>query len=272
MSTEKVPYSPNQNQGSSQPENSLVIPVFNEEDNLELLTEEIVQVVELLGKSFEIIFVDDGSTDRSFTILRELARKYSFIRVIRFRHNCGQTAAFDAGFRASRGKVVVTMDADLQNDPHDIPRLLDKINEYDLVCGWRHKRNDSWIKRISSRIANWVRNKLSDEQIVDVGCSLKAFRREALKCLKLYTGMHRFFPTLVKMEGFKVIEVKVNHRPRKYGETKYAISNRIVRSFIDLLAVRWMKKRQLRYEVEEVINGSMDLERDRASGPGALLQ
>jgi len=272
MSTEKVTYSPKQNQGSSQPENSLVIPVFNEEGNLELLTEEIIQVFKPLGKSFEIIFVDDGSTDRSFAILRELAKKHSFIRVIRFRNNCGQTAAFDAGFKASRGEVVITMDADLQNDPHDIPRLLDKIKEYDLVCGWRHERNDPWIRRVSSRIANRVRNKLSDEQIVDVGCSLKAFRREALKCLKLYTGMHRFFPTLVKMEGFKVVEVKVNHRPRKYGEPKYAICNRIIRSFIDLLAVRWMKKRQLRYEVEEVLNGNMDLESDRASGPGALLQ
>jgi len=272
MSTEKVTYTPNQIQRSSQPEISLVIPVFNEEDNLKPLTEEILEVLNPLGKGFEVIFVDDGSTDGSLAILRELARKYSFIRVLRFRYNCGQTAAFDAGFKASRGEVVVTMDADLQNDPHDIPLLLDRLNEYDLVCGWRYERNDRWIRRISSRIANWVRNKLSDEQIVDVGCSLKAFRRESLKSLKLYRGMHRFFPTLIKMEGFKVIEVKVHHRPRRYGETKYAIGNRILRSFIDLLAVRWMKKRQLNYEIEEVINGSMDVERNRSSGPGALLR
>ena len=142
------------------------------------------------------------------------------------------------------------MDADLQNDPRDIPKLLDKIGEYDAVCGWRIKRNDPLMRRLSSRVANFVRNRLSDEDIADVGCSLKAFRSEYINKLNLYNGMHRFLPTLIKMEGGKVIEVKVNHRPRKYGASKYNIRNRMMRSFIDLLAVRWMKKRRLRYEIE----------------------
>ena len=148
---------------------------------------------------------------------------------------------------------VVTMDADLQNDPYDIPRLLKKIGEFDVVCGWRYKRRDPWIKIISSQIANFVRNKLSQEEIVDTGCSLKAFRSKCLQNLKLFNGMHRFLPTLAKMEGFMVTQVKVNHRPRRFGTTKYNISNRMVRAFTDLLAVRWMKRRHLDYEIEETI-------------------
>ena len=154
-------------------------------------------------------------------------------------------------FKSARGKVIVTMDADLQNSPEDIPLLLEKIKEYDVVCGWRHKRNDPWIKRISSRIANSVRNKLSEETITDTGCSLKAFRRECFENVKLYKGMHRFFPTLMKMEGFKVTEVKVRHYPRIHGYSKYNIRNRLMSSFLDLLAIRWMKKRHISYEIVE---------------------
>lgn len=148
---------------------------------------------------------------------------------------------------------MITMDADLQNDPHDIPLLLEKIGEFDAVCGWRYRRRDPWIKIISSKIANFVRNKLSQEDIIDTGCSLKAYRRECLTRLKLFNGMHRFLPSLLKMEGFKVTQVKVSHRPRRFGRTKYNIRNRIMRGFIDLLAVRWMKRRHLDYEIEEVI-------------------
>ncbi len=147
------------------------------------------------------------------------------------------------------------MDADLQNDPHDIPLLLDKITSYDVVCGWRANRQDSLVRKISSRIANKIRNWLSDEQIKDVGCSLKAFRRECLQNFYYFKGMHRFFPTLIKMEGCSVTEVKVNHRPRRFGEAKYGIGNRAFRGLIDLLAVRWMKKRHLNYEVKEIVNG-----------------
>ena len=218
---------------------------------MQLLAKELVEVLQSLNKPWEIIFIDDGSTDRSLDVLWKLKGIFPNIRIITFNKNCGQTAAFDAGFKAVRGQIIITMDADLQNDPHDIPTLLDKIENYDAVCGWRYKRNDPVIKRFSSSIANFVRNKLSEETIADVGCSLKAFRSEQIKKLRLYNGMHRFFPTLIKMEGGKVIEVKVNHRPRKYGYSKYNIRNRMMRSFIDLLAVRWMKKRRLTYQLRE---------------------
>jgi glycosyltransferase involved in cell wall biosynthesis len=230
---------------------SVVIPVFNEEDNLKPLADELMAVLTALNKAFEVLFIDDGSTDSSLHVLRDLQKNYSSIRIIKFKKNCGQTSAFDAGIRAAQGEVIITMDADLQNDPGDIPKLLEKIGDYDAVCGWREKRNDNLIRRISSLIANGIRNKLSGETIRDVGCSLKAFRSVYAKKMKLFTGMHRFFPTLIKMEGGTVTEVPVNHRPRKFGTPKYNIRNRIVRSFIDLLAVCWMKKRTLTYEIEE---------------------
>jgi len=240
-------------QNTSKYDVSIVIPLYNEEANLKPLSRELREVLDGLGRPYEIIFVDDGSVDHSFAILKEAASNDPQIRVIRFKKNTGQTAAFDAGFRAARGDIVVTMDADLQNDPHDIPRLLEKIGEFDVVCGWRYKRRDPWIKIVSSKIANFVRNILSQEEIVDTGCSLKAFRKECLQNIKLFNGMHRFLPTLTKMEGFTVTQVKVNHRPRRFGTTKYNIRNRMVRAFADLLAVRWMKKRHLDYEIRETI-------------------
>jgi dolichol-phosphate mannosyltransferase len=232
---------------------SIVIPVYNEQDNIKPLVSELHEILKEIKKSYEIVFVDDGSRDRSFQILKEAASHDPRIRLIRFRKNAGQTAAFDAGFRAAQGNIVVTMDADLQNDPHDILRLLGKIGRFDVVCGWRHKRRDPWIKIVSSKIANSVRNKLSQEEIIDTGCSLKAFRSECLQNVKLFNGMHRFLPTLAKMEGFTVTQVKVSHRPRRFGRTKYNIRNRMVRAFADLLAVRWMKKRHLDYEIKETI-------------------
>jgi dolichol-phosphate mannosyltransferase len=230
---------------------SVVVPVCNEQDNLEPLTLELGEVLAEINRPYEIIFIDDGSTDASPQKLDALRQQYQCIRIIRFKKNSGQTSAFDAGFRAALGDVVITMDADLQNDPHDIPAMLPFIGQYDLVCGWRHKRNDNVVRRVSSRIANSIRNKLSGENIQDTGCSLKVFRREYAQRLKLFTGMHRFFPTLVKFEGGRVAEVKVNHRPRKFGTPKYGIGNRIMRSFLDLLAVCWMKQRYLRYIIEE---------------------
>lgn len=234
---------------------SIVIPVYNEEENLPFLIDELTDVLAELGKVAEVIFVDDGSQDRSFTILKDAAARDRRIRVIRFKRNAGQTAAFAAGFKAASGDVIVTMDADLQNDPHDIPRLLKEVERFDVVCGWRHKRKDPWLKIIASKIANFVRNWLSREEIIDTGCSLKAFRRECLESMKLFNGMHRFLPTLAKMDGFTVTQVKVNHRPRRFGMTKYNIRNRMVRAFADLLAVRWMQKRRLVYEIEETIGG-----------------
>ncbi|HIF02536.1 MAG TPA: glycosyltransferase [Nitrospinaceae bacterium] len=230
---------------------SIVIPVYNERENLILLDKKITKSIKPLNKKYEVILVDDGSVDGSVDLIRKLKNENPCLRLIRFDRNYGQTAAFSAGFSKARGNIIVTMDADLQNDPADIPLLLEKINEYDVVCGWRYKRNDPWVKKLSSRIANAVRNTLSEESIADTGCSLKAFRRKCFQNIKLYNGMHRFFPTLMKMEGFSVTQVKVGHYPRVHGYSKYNISNRLFASFKDLLAIRWMKKRQIKYDIIE---------------------
>ena len=230
---------------------SLVIPVYNERDNLEPLVGEIVGSLAGTGWHYEVLLVDDGSSDGSDAVLARLRERHPVLRVVRFAKNAGQTAAIDAGFRRARGATVVTLDADLQNDPADIPRLVRELDGWDAVVGVRATRRDSLVRRVSSRIANYVRNRLSDETITDTGCSLKAYRREALATLKLYRGMHRFLPTLLKMEGRRVREFPVGHRPRVHGTSKYGISNRLVPSFVDLLAVRWMKKRVLRYEVKD---------------------
>jgi glycosyltransferase involved in cell wall biosynthesis len=230
---------------------SLVIPVYNERDNLAPLVGEIAASLRGAGYRYEVLMVDDGSTDGSAEALAALGREHPELRIVRLARNAGQTAAMDAGFRRARGGVVVTLDADMQNDPADIPRLVRELEGWDAVVGVRQVRRDGLVRRVSSRVANYVRNRLSDETIADTGCSLKAYRREAVARLKLYRGMHRFLPTLLKMEGFRVREIPVGHRPRAHGESKYGISNRLVPSFMDLLAVRWMKKRMLRYEVKD---------------------
>ncbi|HHT9114296.1 MAG TPA: glycosyltransferase family 2 protein [Candidatus Wunengus sp. YC65] len=230
------------------PDISIIIPLYNEVDNIELLGYSIINAMQ--GRNYEVVFVDDGSTDGSTQKLKEWCAQHTNFRTIHFKKNAGQTAAMDAGFRHAAGEYVVSMDADMQNDPADIPKLIEKLNTFDMVCGWRQKRNDPWIKRISSKVANYIRNKLSKEDIRDTGCSLKAYRRNCLDHIKLYNGMHRFLPTLFKMEGFTVTEIVVNHYPRKFGKSKYGISNRAFRAFVDLLVVRWMKKRKLNYEVE----------------------
>lgn len=230
------------------PDISIVIPVYNEVDNIESLGQSIVSAMQ--GQNYEVILVNDGSTDGSTEKLNIWCAKHPNFRTIHFKKNAGQTAAMDAGFKHAGGKYVVSMDADMQNDPADIPKLLEGLNTYDMVCGWRQKRNDPWIKRISSKVANFIRNKLSQEDIKDTGCSLKAYRRECFNHIKLYNGMHRFLPTLFKIEGYTVTETIVNHYPRRFGKSKYGISNRAFRAFIDLLVVRWMKKRKLAYEID----------------------
>lgn len=232
---------------------SVVVPVYNEEENLPVLIPQIAEVLGPLGRTYEMIFVDDGSQDHSRRLLKEMALQYPQIRILGFKKNCGETAAGAAGIKEARGGIVVTIDADLQNDPRDIPRMLDYLKEYDMVTGWRQKREDSWVKRITSRIANRIRNSLSGEEIQDSGCTFRAYKRECLQDIKLYKGMHRFIPTLVKMEGYRVIEIPIAHHPRKFGVSKYTTWNRMWRAFVDLLAVKWMKSRHIHYEIEERI-------------------
>ncbi len=234
------------------PNISIVIPVYNEEENLGPLLEGIMSVMELLSKSYEIIFIDDASTDKSLEVLKKLAAKLPHLRIIKFEKNSGQSAAFDAGFKLAQGEAVITLDADLQYDPQDILKLLEKLNDYDVVCGWRKTRHDPWLKLVSTKIANAVRNKLSGENIKDIGCSLKAFKRCFLTNLKMYKGMHRFLPTLLKMQGARVCEIEVKHFPRKFGRSKYNIRNRLFWTFFDLLFVIWMKKRDLDYKMEVI--------------------
>jgi dolichol-phosphate mannosyltransferase len=232
---------------------SVVVPVYNEEENLPVLIPKLIEVLDGIGKFYEMIFVDDGSTDRSRQFLKEKASQHPQIHVLGFRKNCGETAAGAAGLKEARGEMVVTIDADLQNDPMDIPRMLEYLKDYDMVTGWREKREDSWVKRITSKIANAVRNRLSGETIRDSGCTFRAYKRKCLKNLKLFKGGHRFMPTLVKMEGFRVIEISIAHHPREFGVSKYTTWNRMGRAFIDLLAVKWMRSRHIRYEIAEKI-------------------
>lgn len=236
------------------PEISLVIPVFNEEESLPILAAEIREALAPLGRPYEVIYVDDGSTDRSPEVLRQLAREDRTVRIVRQGKNAGQSAALDAGFRFARGEVVVTLDADLQNDPADIPRLLAELDGCDVVSGVRTRRQDDWVRRVSSKVANGVRNRLTNESITDVGCTLKAFRTEYLRRIPMFTGMHRFLPTLLRMEGARVIEVPVHHRPRLHGQPKYGIGNRIWKTLTDLFAVRWMQKRWIDRRLSEEID------------------
>ena len=230
-------------------EYSVTVPVYNEQDNLGELADNIKQAMSKLDKPWEAILVDDGSHDDSRRIIKEICEQDPHFRYLFFDHNHGQTAAFDAGFKSARGRLIITMDADLQVDANDIPKLLEKIDEYDAVVGYRAKRQDTVVKKLSSKIANNIRNKLSGESIRDTGCPLKIMKRECLSNVKLFKGMHRFFPTLIKMEGYTVTEVPVNHFPRVHGVSKYNISNRALRALLDLFAVRWMKKRYLGYKI-----------------------
>ncbi len=232
---------------------SVVVPVYNEEGNLPVLIPKLKKVLEGLGCSWEMIFVDDGSFDGSPKILRDMASRTPSLRVLRLRENRGLSTALVAGMKEARGEKIVTLDSDLQNDPADIPRLLEYLDRYDMATGWRHKREDSWLKKISSAIGNGVRNGLTGETIRDSACTLRAFKRECVHGIPLFNGMHRFLSTLVKMEGYRIIEVPVSHHPRKFGKSKYNIRNRMIRSFVDLLAVRWMRRRAIRYEIEERI-------------------
>lgn len=236
---------------------SFVIPCYNEEGNLRPLVAALRDAVEPLRVPYEIVITDDGSKDRSWEILKELAAADPRIRAQRLACNCGESAASWAGMKAARGQYLVTLDADLQNDPQELPKFLEGLKHCDCVCGTRVKtrgRGDNFVRIASSRVANWVRNKLSGEQISDAGCTFRAFKRECIQNVKFFKGMHRFLPTLFKLEGFTVMEIEISNHPRFAGRSNYGIWNRLFASFDDLLAVRWMKKRMLRYQVAERVN------------------
>jgi len=228
-----------------------VVPAYNERENLAPLLNEITSA--LAGRSYEVIIVDDGSTDGTLEALKAMRAQFPQLRILAFERNAGQTAAFAAGFRAARAPVVITLDADMQNDPADIPRLVETLRESGAtaVAGFRATRRDTPWRRLQSRIANAVRNRLNGEVIRDTGCSLKAFRTDAVRALPLFAGMHRFLPTLIKMQGGTVTEIPVGHRPRRHGVTKYGMWNRVLRSLVDAFAVRWMQRRSLHYRVRE---------------------
>jgi glycosyltransferase involved in cell wall biosynthesis len=235
------------------PEISIVVPAYNEEESLPVLVDEIHAA--LADRAFELIVVDDGSTDRTLALATDLARRSPSVRVVRLTRNSGQSAALAAGWRAARGTVVVTLDADLQNDPAEIPRLLAKLEEgWDVVSGVRQNRQDTWVRLASSRIANRVRNWATHDQVTDVGCTLRAARREFLTDLPMFNGMHRFLPTLLKMQGARTTEIPVHHRARRFGVAKYGIGNRLFRAVADLLAVRWMQKRWIDFRRAEELD------------------
>lgn len=219
---------------------SIVIPVYNEKNNISELYNSLNSVLQGLKKEYEIIFVDDGSSDGTTEELKKLCLKDRKVKCIVFRRNFGQTAALSAGINKVAGEVIITMDADLQNDPADIPKLLKKLDEgYDVVSGWRKKRKDPLIgKKLPSLFSNWLAGKLTGMRIHDFGCSLKAYKKEAIKGVRLYGEMHRYIPALLFNKGFKVAEVEVNHRPRIHGKTKYGIK-RLVKGLLDLIYIKF---------------------------------
>ncbi len=226
---------------------SVVIPLFNEEDNVRPLYEAIDKVLRPMGNHYEIIFIDDGSTDETFPRLRAIAESDPAVKVIKFRTNCGQSAATDAGFELARGKIIIVMDGDLQNDPKDIPKLLDKMAEgYDLVSGWRKNRKDKLLlRKVPSKIANRIICSVTKVDLHDTGCALKAYRREVVKRINLYGELHRFLPALARVEGARITEIPVNHHARKFGRSKYGIT-RTFKVIMDLLSlnlfIKYLKK------------------------------
>jgi glycosyltransferase involved in cell wall biosynthesis len=232
------------NQTLASPAVSVVVPVFNEEENMSILQTELQDA--LAGLDYEIVFVDDGSTDRSAQRIETAPN----VLILRFEKNTGQSAALYAGIRAARGQTIVMIDSDLQNDPADIPRLLEEISRgADLVCGYRAKRKDTITKRLTSRIANFVRSRFTKDHVRDTGCTLKAMRRECVSALVPFKGMHRFIPALIKGAGYRLVEIPVNHRPRRFGQTKYGFGSRALRATIDMFGVRWLLSRRLNYKI-----------------------
>lgn len=230
---------------------SYVIPVYNEEENIDELYEEITGVSKTLPYNYEILFVDDGSSDNSLNKIKTLLQEDKHIKYISFAQNRGQSAALYAGFTYASGDTIITMDSDLQNDAKDIPNMLKYYGDYDMVTGWRYSRKDTFSKKMGSKIGNGVRNFLTNETIHDTGCSLKIMRADMLKKIKMFKGLHRFLPTLMRLEGARVKEIKVNHRQRIHGKSKYTNLKRAQEGFYDLMSVRWMIKRYINYTIKD---------------------
>lgn len=217
---------------------SIVVPIFNEEENVELLYRSITQVMSGIKRSYEIIFIDDGSQDNTYLIAKKLHEIDPNLKPLKLRRNYGQTAAMQAGFDYAKGQVIISMDGDLQNDPQDIPKFLQKIDEgYDIVCGWRKNRHDEWLRVFLSKVANFLIGKITGVSIHDNGCSLKAYRKEVLSNIRLYSEMHRFIPAMTSLTGAKYTEIVVNHQARKFGESKYGFS-RVWKVFLDLFTIK----------------------------------
>lgn len=229
---------------------SVIAPIYNEEESIAALYQAVTDALRGKVEHYELILVNDGSTDRSGFMLDELAAKDDRVRPLHFARNCGQTAAIWAGMRAATGRLVSLIDADLQTDPNDIFTLMPYLAEYDFANGMRVNRRDTLVKKVSSRVGNGVRNWLTGDTIYDTGCPMKLFKLEVARSFYLFNGMHRFLPTLAKMNGFKVIEVAVNHRERRFGVSKYGVFNRAFVGLMDAIVVRWLKKRAIRYELE----------------------
>ena len=222
---------------------SVIVPCFNEAENVEPLYRELAEVLMPMNKPFEILFVDDGSADETPHKARAIAAVHPEVRLLRHKRNFGQSAAFMTGFENAAGEIIITMDADLQNDPHDIPRLLAQLEGCDIVCGIRAKRKDTWLRRQSTKIANAVRGWILKDGIRDAGCAFRVFHRRILRQLICFRGLHRFLPTLCVIHGFRVCQTEINHRPRMSGVSKYGIGNRLFVGIHDLFAIRWYRKR-----------------------------
>lgn len=230
---------------------TVVIPLKNEEENIHNLIAELKPVMVGLAQPWELICIDDGSTDNTLGALEKLLPANPELRIVAFDKNYGQSSAFDAGFKCARGEWIITLDGDCQNDPTDIPKLVEATAHADLVCGVRVNRQDPWSKKITSSIANAIRSRVCHDGVQDTGCSLKVYRADAVRKIKMFNGMHRFLPALFLIEGFRIAEVPVKHRERARGNTKYNFFNRSFNTIFDMLAVRWMHKRQLRYQIEK---------------------
>jgi len=229
---------------------SIVIPAFNEAENIPTLTEELFDVARTHLKDFEILFVNDGSRDATERVLLEIEKSYPCVRHISLAKNKGQTSALRAGFTDAKGRFIITLDCDLQNDPRDIPRLLSFLGDHDCVCGVRRQRKDSFLRRLSSTIANAIRNACTGDDIVDVGCSLRIMKKDAVCALPLFKGMHRFLPTLLRWNGSKIAQIEVSHRARKKGRAKYGFCSRLGKATTDLFVVMWMRKNWISYTKE----------------------